>query len=444
MAQINFSRSLDMDDSWDVIVVGGGPSGCTAAIAAGRLGAKTLLIEGTGSLGGMGTSGLVPAWCPFSDKEKIIYRGLAEKIFQASKKALPHVAPDALDWVPIDPETLKRIYDSAVSEVGVTVRFFTSLAAVESAEGRVSNIIVNDKQGLKALAAKVFVDATGDGDLAAWAGAAFQKGDSDGTLQPATHCFSLGNVDEYHYRHGPTLYGGNPKSPIFDIVRSGKFDLILDTHSCNNIVGPRTIGFNAGHLWNVDSTEPDTISRAMMQGRRQAEQFRQALAEYHPKAFAAAFVNATGSLMGIRETRRIVGLYSLTVEDYLARRSFDDEIGRNCYFIDVHHTPEEAALRLRGELDEAKRTLRYGPGESHGIPYRCLVPRDLHNVLTPGRAISCDRTVHGSVRVMPVCLVTGEAAGAAAAMAAQDRGDAHAVDVRKLREHLRQQGAYLP
>ena len=234
-------------------------------------------------------------------------------------------------------------------------------------------------------------------------------------------------------------------SPAYDIVKSGKFDLILDTHMCNNLVGPRTVGFNAGHLWDVDNTEPDTVSRAMMLGRRQAEQFRQALAEYHPAAFSGAFVNATASLMGIRETRRIVGLYRLTLQDYLDRRSFDDEICRNNYFIDVHYTPEDAAKRTRGELDEGKRMLRYGAGESHGIPYGCLVPRDLHNVLTPGRSISCDRSVHGSVRVMPVCLATGEAAGAAAAMAAaMPTPDAQAVDVQVLRTYLREQGVYLP
>ena len=122
MAQLTFSRSMQVEDNWDVIVVGGGPAGCTAAIAASRLGAHTLLIEATGSLGGMGTSGLIPAWCPFSDQQKIIYRGLAEKIFQASKKGVAHIAPEATAWVPIDPERLKRVYDEAVTESGVTVQ----------------------------------------------------------------------------------------------------------------------------------------------------------------------------------------------------------------------------------------------------------------------------------------------------------------------------------
>ena len=124
------SRALPLDDSWDVIVVGGGPAGCTAAAAAAREGARTLLVEQTGSLGGMGTSGLVPAWTPFSDKQKIIYRGLAERVFTQCKAGMAHVKPDALDWVAIDPELLKRIYDDLVSGLGASVLFNTMLAGV--------------------------------------------------------------------------------------------------------------------------------------------------------------------------------------------------------------------------------------------------------------------------------------------------------------------------
>ena len=120
MKSLAFSRDrIPLQDEFDVIVIGGGPSGCTAAAAAAREGARTLLIESTGSLGGSGTSALVPAWCPFSDKEKIIYRGLAEQVFEASKKGLPHIGKDYLDWVPIDPEKLKRVYDDLLAEHGV-------------------------------------------------------------------------------------------------------------------------------------------------------------------------------------------------------------------------------------------------------------------------------------------------------------------------------------
>ncbi|WP_139990685.1 FAD-dependent oxidoreductase [Paenibacillus paridis] len=434
-------REILLNESYDVIVVGGGPAGCTAAAAAAREGARTLLIEGTGSLGGMGTSGLVPAWCPFSDKEKMVYRGLAARVFETLKAQMPHVRPDAMDWVPIDPEKLKVVYDDLVTEAGADVLFLTSLAQVETDdEGNIKALVVLNKSGLQAFRAAVYIDCTGDGDVAAWAGAEYNKGDEvTGDLQPATHCFILGNVDEYAYLNGQMLYAGNPQSPIHEVVKSGNYPLIPDTHLCNNLVAPRAVGFNAGHLWGVDNTDSQSVSRALIQGRRMAAAYRDMLAVEHPAGFSNAYIMSTGTLMGTRESRRITGDYTLTVEDYVERRSFEDEICRNSYFIDVHGTEKEQKSGNTPSIE------LYGPGESHGIPYRCLTPRGLRNVLVAGRSISCERKVLGSVRVMPVCLAMGEAAGLAAAMAASgNQGDVHAVDVHVLRDRLREEGAYLP
>ncbi len=438
------ARQLPLDDSWDVIVAGGGPSGCTAAIAAAREGARTLLIESTGSLGGSGTSALVPAWCPFSDKEKIIYRGLAEKIFTAAKEGLAHVKPEALDWVPINAERLKRVYDTLVSESGATVLFQTQLAGVETdADGGVSTILVANKSGLTALRAKVYIDCTGDADLAAWAGAPFQQGDAAGETQATTLCFTLANVDSYAYQHAGDLGWWNPKSPIHAIVDSGLYPEIPDKHLCCNLVGPGVVGFNAGHIWGVDNTDPASVSQALAQGRRLAETYCRALAAHAP-AFANAFVASTGAVLGVRESRRITGDYMLTLEDYLDRRSFPDEICRNSYFIDLHQTKEEHKNKI-DELKAATRFKHYTKGESHGVPYRCLTPLGLRNVLVAGRSISCERIVQGSVRVMPVCLAMGEAAGLAAALAARTPGhDVHAIDTAFLRERLREHGAHLP
>jgi hypothetical protein len=148
-------------------------------------------------------------------------------------------------------------------------------------------------------------------------------------------------------------------------------------------------------------------------------------------------------VVGIRESRRIIGDYILTIEDYIDRRSFDDEICRNSYFIDIHLTKDE--VRQKKPMWEVERVQRYKKSESHGIPYRCLTPMGLRNVLVAGRSISCERTVQGSVRVMPVCLAMGEAAGLAAALAITPRGvDVHAVDTDRLRERLVEEGAYLP
>lgn len=439
------AATIPLDDSWDVIVLGGGPAGCASAIAAATEGARTLLIEATGSLGGMGTSALVPAWTPFSDKEKIIYRGLAEKIFNAAKTGMAHVKKDALDWVPIDPERLKRVYDQFVTEAGATILFHTHLARVETQDGDVTAITVVNKHGLTAYKAKVFIDCTGDADLCAWAGAEFHQGNAEGEkLMPATHCFILSNVNEEAYLNGPILHGSNPNSPIHQILKDGKYPIIPDLHVCNNLVGPGTVGFNAGHLWNVDNTNPQSVSAALIEGRKMAQAFRDALAEYCPAAFGNAYLVATGSLMGIRETRRILGDYILTLDDYMARRSFADEICRNSYFIDVHWAKEEMANKMEGHDKWEKTTFRYGPGETHGIPYRCLTPKKLRNVLVAGRSISCEQLVQGSVRVMPVCLAMGQAAGTAAAMAAKSNPDVHQVPVAELRRKLLKGGAYLP
>lgn len=439
-------KAIALNSKYDVIVVGGGPSGCTAAAAAAREGAKTLLIEATGCLGGMGTSGLVPAWCPFSDLEKIIYKGLAEKVFNETKKGMPHVKPEAVDWVPIDPELLKRVYDDLVTEAGADVLFNTVLSSVEMEDDKVCAIIVTNKEGLSAYKAKVFIDCTGDADLAAWAGADFHKGDErDGELQPATHCFVLANVDGYAYEAVTRSYPNRLNVIAKEMAKSDKYPLIIDDHFCNNIVGPATVGFNAGHQWKVDNTSPMSVSRALIKGRKMAEQFKEGLAAYYPEAFANSFLISTGSLMGIRETRRIVGDYELSIDDYLSRRAFEDEIGRNSYYIDMHQSIEEMQLIERGIIDMEERCAHYGKGESHGIPYGCLTPKGLKNVLVAGRSISCDRAVQASVRVMPVCLVTGEAAGIAAAHAVNyNNCDVHAIDVQLLRKRLREEGAYLP
>jgi len=230
-------------------------------------------------------------------------------------------------------------------------------------------------------------------------------------------------------------------------MNSDKYPLIIDLHLCSNFIGPGTVGFNAGHLFDVDNTNTGNLTESLMKGRKIARSFRDGLAEFHPKAFANSFLVQTGALLGIRETRRIVGDYMLTADDFVARRSFDDEICRNCYYIDVHNTKEDAEKVSNNEIDFTelyKDAVHYEKGESHGVPYRCLTPKGLNNVLIAGRSVSSDHVINGSLRVMPVCLAMGEAAGIAAYMAVNAGNDVRKVNVNDLREKLRKHGAYLP
>ena len=414
---------------WDVIVVGGGPAGCAAATAAAREGAKVLLIEGTGALGGMGTSGLLNAWCPFTDKEKIIYRGIAEKVFLEAKKGVPHARGN--DWIPINTEYLKVVYDDLVVSQGVSVLFFSNMAAVEMRnEATVDAIIVANKAGLTAYKAKLFIDCTGSGDLAAWAGANFELGDNKGAVQQGTLCFALSNVDPYEFSLIGTVQSFKKDSPIFKIVESSKYNLIKDYHINDKYVGPGYLAFNAGHV-EVDSTDPSSLSSAMMTGRKMARQFQEGLAEYEPKTFASSYLATTAALMGVRESRRIKCDYTFTLEDWQNRKEFEDGIGRNSYYIDVHK-------------DDVTKYPRYGKGESHGIPFRCLVPIGLKNVFVAGRCISTDHYAHGSLRVMPPSLVTGEAVGTAAGLIHKAATiDVHNVDIVQLRKRLKEMGQLL-
>lgn len=418
---------VELESGWDVIVVGGGPAGCTAAIAAAREGAKTLLIEAGGRLGGMGTAGMVPTWSPMNSGRETIYQGLALKIFTASKQGVPHVKPNDMNWVPIDPEGLSMVYDQMVVEAGVKVLFFSRICQVEMAgNGELDAVIVANKRGLTAFRAKVFVDATGDGDVAAWAGADFKRGyDADGTNQQSTLCFGIGNVNEDDFLRKGDVSSHNQNGPVAKAAKSGKYPLIDNYANCR-IVANGQADFNAGHI-ELDTLDPWQISDAMILGRRKAAAYLQGLKEYRKEGFQNAFIARTAEVLGVRDARRILGDYTLTGDDWRARRDFEDEIGRNCYYIDIHGSTKEPE--------------RYKAGESHGIPYRCLTPKGIKNLLTAGRCISTDSEIFGSIRIMPCCMVTGEAAGMAAKHAIdQTGGDVHKIDIQHLRARLQEVG----
>jgi hypothetical protein len=447
--QAKNSQIIESDIEWDVIIAGGGPAGSVAAAAAAREGAKTLLLEATGCLGGMATSGLVACWCPFSDQEKVIYKGLAEYVFEESKKGIECVKQNQIHGhLPFDPEHIKVVFDDLVTCHGVHVLFNSVVAGVTmKADNELKSVVVANKRGLTSYKARFFIDCTGDADLAYFAGAEYEKGDNlTGSLMPSSLCFLLSNVDDYAYHCSGGTYAGNKNSPIWTIVNSGKYPELDSIHCCSNWVGPGTVDFNANHLFDVDNTNPEMTSKAMMAGRKKAWAMRNALKEYFPEAFGNSHMAATANLLGVRESRRIVGEYSLTLDDYLARRRFDDEICSNCYFIDLHPSKEknEKCKTFEGWKEYTTSCseingieCRYQPGESHGIPYRCLVPKGFKNLLVAGRSISCERRVQSSIRVMPVAMAMGEAAGMAAAkLAALNETHVMNLDIGEFRKAL--------
>jgi len=420
-----------------VIVVGGGPAGCAAAASAAREGAKTLLIEGTASLGGMGTNGLVPFWCGFSNGGDLCSTGIGKTVLEALQKKMPLEKVGEKGGA-IDAEALKRVYDDLVTGSGADVLFQTALSAVDTdGDGRVKAVIVSNKGGLKAYTADVFVDCTGDADLTAWAGGEFELGDELGEMQCATMCFTLTNVDMDEY--------AKIKTHRVIYPNGGKYPLIPDDHCVTAVVGPGAVGFNAGSLYGVNGTDPEDVSRTLIKGRRLVEQIVACIKERLPGAYRNAHLDKTQALLGIREGRRIKGDYKLCQEDYHSRRVFPDEIARNCYNFDCHETPTELEKIRRGEALPIKaEEFVYSPGESHGIPYRSLVPQKLKNVIVAGRCICAERRMQGTTRIMAACLATGEAAGMAAAQAL-DMGepDMHRVDTERLRARLREVGAYI-
>lgn len=441
------AREIELNEDYDVIVLGGGPAGCAAAAASAREGAKTLLIESSGMLGGMATKGLVSAWTPYTDGIRIIYGGISKKVFLETKNQMDVVPKDKFDWVPIDYEYLKTVYDRLLKDTGADVLFCTTFCAVEMQDERnVDKIIVSNKSGLSAYKAKVYIDCTGDADLYAFAGGEYYFGDDEThDVQPSTHCFVITNVDEEAFKKyteqckGHPIHGGNPNAIIHRIVSEKKFG-VPDTHCCASFVGPKTMGFNAGHIWNVDYTDPQSVTDAIFEGRKLARNIYEAMKYYLPNAFKDSYLVETAPIVGARESRRIKGDYTFTLEDFLDRRSFDDEIARNNYFIDIHQSAEENL-----DIHSDQRYEHYKDGESHGVPYRILCPKQFDNILVAGRTVSSDRITQGSLRIMPCCLCEGEAAGIAAKMAADmDSVNIHNVNVKTLRRRLIEEGAYLP
>jgi hypothetical protein len=434
--RVVFQRSVSVRHEVDVFVAGGGPAGTAAAVSARTLGASVFLAEAHTCFGGMGTAARVPLFMPVSDGVHFLPGGYGARVVERLKRE------SSLRGPANDVEALKRVYDALMTESGAAFTFYTTLIAAEMRAGRVDHVICAAPGGLFAVRAKAYVDATGNGDLAVLSGAKFEKGDAEGRLMPGTLCSVWSDID------WPTWQARQPKGPQPDgymlekAFADGVFT-VQDEHLTGMYrLGDRLGAGNIGHTFDVDGTDEVSLTKALVYGRKSLTEYQRYYRQYLP-GFEKMSLVATGSLLGVRETRRIVGDYVLTLDDYQRRASFPDEIGRYAYPIDNHPVrPGKATYaQHRREFDEA---LRYKKGESYGIPYRVLLPHGLDNVLVAGRCVSADRMVHGSIRVMPGCFITGQAAGVAASMAAQRGSGTRDVDVKDLQRRLRELGGYLP
>lgn len=452
--ETSFLSHLPTAFETDVCVVGGGPAGVAAALSAARNGAQVVLIERMGFLGGSATAMQVPAFAPFSDRTKAIVCGIGWEILCAHQERLsrPLPAPDSynipqdkgrMDWVPLDVELLKRLYDETCEEAGVSVLFHTFVPAVQQASDLLESIVLANKAGLSVGRAKVFVDATGDGDLAAALGCAFEQGDEGGQTQGMTLCFTVANGSrtkylEYVYRTGD----GYLAQRVAKAKSDGAWELPDSSLVGMSFKSETVAGCNLGHVYGHDATDPLSVSAAEREGRKVVEKLLAFLRAYVPGQESLELVSS-GPHIGVRESRRIVGEYTLTLDDYLSCRTFPDDIARCAYFIDLHAVTTEAAARAKSVTDGERRSYALPPGQSHGIPYRCLIPKDAANLLVAGRCLSAERAVQGATRVMPYAFATGEAAGLAASMAVAGNTTVRDIDIPELQRRLRAQGAWL-
>lgn len=444
------AKRVPVKHETDVVVIGGGPSGVAAAVGAARSGAKTVLVERYGFLGGMWTAGLVLTLAGYNCWLKPYYRCVdgvgGDWVRRATERGF---AEDNEGWVlNSDPEGMKLIADELIEEAGVIPVFHTWAAQPIVEDKQVKGVFVENVEGRMALLASVTIDCTGNGDILYRSGASFNKGD---TLQPMTLAFDIGNIHPdpgiSHTEPRRIPIGPEPtnlEGPKLKSNASRRLDIPIDYDQIakDKKAGkvPRYGGPWFGGLWKDvawvnsvrvvgDASFNDELTAAEIQGRKDAMKLTQYFRTTIP-GFEDARIQRTGAQIGVRETRRLDGVYLLSGDDVRNEAEFDDAIGLGCWSIDEH--PNEA--RSNHSM--------YVPLPFQ-IPYRALLPKDVGSLLVAGRCMSVDRDALASVRVGATCTVTGQAAGVAAAIAAKQSLQPNEVDVKRLQSVLKDQGAML-
>ena len=438
------AREIEIIDRVDVLVVGGGPAGVCAAVGAARSGARTFLIERHGFLGGMWTAGMVLTLAGFNSwlqPYSRCVRGIAGEWL--ARAAALGGAEDNESWVVnSDVETMKLVADALLEDAGVKCLFHTWGAWPIVQDRSVKGVFVENKDGRRAILAGVTVDCTGDGDIFTHAGAPGEKNES---LQPMTMPFRIGNVqldpridirEPVRIPIGPQAT--NLREPLLSQYASRRHDVKFDKEAMQRARehgglptygGPWWGGLEKDIAWvNTtrvygDASNAADLTRAEIEARKNVFALM-AYFKKHLPGFEDARLLHTSAQIGIRETRRLVGEYTLTSSDIQNSANFPDSIAIGCWPIDVH--PSQGQVGVHAMFVPLP----------YKIPYRCLIPQKITGILAGGRCISVDRQALGSTRVGATCAALGHAAGIAGALAARDHVEPREIDVKRLRAEL--------
>jgi hypothetical protein len=424
------ARDVRVAGHFDVVVCGGGPAGLIAAVAAARNGAKTLLIERYGFVGGMSTSALVTPISEFRHFGKQHIGGIPlELLKKAADLDGANVALESGNF-PVNDEILKLAAQRLLLESGVTLLYHSWFSDCVMADGRVTHVVVQNKSGRVAYAARVFIDCTGDADLVRAAGFPTVKGD---VLQPATLWFQLGGVDtdalDYLFRDAV-----EGMLPVSAVIRNR----LLELNARNEIPifgGPWINKFFHDGMVSInllreatDASDPEWFTRTECSLRENLHLMIDVLRREFPE-FRNCWLAKSGIQTGVRESYHIVGLYQLQKDDILVPKAFPDTIAKGAHVIDIHSSSsnEQDGLVV--------------PRQEYNVPLRCLVPQGSINLVTAGRCLSADGPGFGSVRVMATCMAMGQGAGTAAALAVSHGYSMSGMNFQHLRETLIAQGA---
>ena len=438
-AGVAYSRRFPVKVETDVMVCGGGAAGVAAAVAARAAGARVFLAEGFSCFGGMGTAARVPLFMQWGDGVRDIACGFGTRFRDRLRKAGGMSgSAGAFNF-----EIVKREYDKVMVESGADFLFHTRVIDVVKEGDEVRYALVAAPSGLWMVKAAVYIDATGNGDVAVSAGAGFRKGDASGHMMPASLLSSWAGIDWERW----AVERPKQSQPFGAELQRAAADGVFkepDLHMTGLYRFPDGYATaNVGPVFGLDGTDERSLTKGYVRGRESLFEYEKYFRAYLRRGLENVRLVESAAMMGVRETRRIEGDYTMTISDYMKRAVFKDEIGRYAYPVDIHPSSadKQAYERHREEFD---RLYKYRRGESYGIPYRILCVKGVKNLLVAGRCVSTDQKVQASIRVMPACYLTGQAAGFAAASAASGNGDVHAVDVSRLQRRLKDFGGYLP